>query len=136
MLIQRRDATKPTWPGQWDFSVGGSSQAGETSRQAIARETLEELGLEVDFEPLRPAFTFNFPGGFDDFYLIQQDVDLERLAIPNREVSEATWASKDEVLAMAASGEFIGYRQSVLAFVFDFLGQRDIFEDSPFNKRK
>ena len=39
LLIQRRQETKAAWPGRWDLSAGGCALAGETSRQAAARET-------------------------------------------------------------------------------------------------
>lgn len=131
MLIQRRAPDKPTWPGQWDFSVGGSVVAGETSAEGVARETREELGIELDPSQLRAAFTFNFPGGFDDFYLVEKPVDLESLAVPNDEVAAVKWARQEEVLALARSGEFIGYRESVLRFVFDFVNYPDIFAVTP-----
>ncbi|QGU04465.1 NUDIX hydrolase [Corynebacterium comes] len=126
LLIQRRTDTRPNWPGLWDFSVGGSVHAGESSREGAVREVREELGLNVDLA--RPSFTFNFQYGFDDFYLLRIDADLPRLAVPNEEVAEVRWAYLDEVLELVRSGRFINYRESVVRFVFDFLDQRNIFD--------
>lgn len=131
MLIQRRVDNKDTWPGRWDFSLGGSIIQGETSAQGVAREAREELGLELDPAKLRPAFTTNFPVGFDDFYLINADPDLTSLAVPNDEVAEVRWASLEEVLELWRDGSFISYRESVLRFIFDFVGYPDIFVAEP-----
>ena len=75
MLIQQRQEDKKLWPNLWDVSVGGSVIAGETSSEAASRETMEELGIELDLSEVRPAFTINFHGGFDDCYLVEKDVD-------------------------------------------------------------
>ena len=69
--------------------------------------------------------------GFDDFYIVEAEPDLEALGVPNDEVAEVRWASLDEVLAMLKSGEFISYRESVIRFIFDFVGYPDIFVREP-----
>ncbi len=46
LLLQRRSATKDTWPNRLDVSVAGHLTAGETEDQAL-REAEEELGLRV-----------------------------------------------------------------------------------------
>lgn len=126
LLIQRRSGTKKNWPGLWDFSVGGSVHAGETSREGAVREVREELGLEVALT--RPSFTFNFQYGFDDFYLLRTDAAPADLAVPNEEVEEVRWAGLDDVLELVRAGRFINYREPVVRFVFDFLDQRNIFD--------
>ncbi|MDO5511351.1 NUDIX domain-containing protein [Corynebacterium sp.] len=126
MLIQRRTEHKQGWPGMWDFSVGGSVHAGETSREGALREVREELGLEIELT--RPSFTFNFEYGFDDFYLLLIDAPVTLPAVPNDEVAEARWADLDDVLALLRAGKFINYRESAVRFVFDFVGSRNIFD--------
>ncbi|MFC6146596.1 NUDIX hydrolase [Corynebacterium nasicanis] len=126
MLIQRRTDTKPDWPGLWDFSVGGSVHAGETSRAGALREVREELGLDVELT--RPSFTFNFEYGFDDFYLLLLDAPLPPPAVPNDEVAEVRWADLDDIIALLRAGEFINYREQVVRFVFDFRGRSNIFD--------
>ena len=70
MLIQQRQPFKKGWSNLWDVSCGGSILKGETSQMGAHRELLEELGIDYDFSGIRPNFTYNFYGGFDDFYLI------------------------------------------------------------------
>ena len=60
----------------WDISVGGSAVAGDNSIRAAEREVFEELGLKLDLSGERPFLTMNFSEGFDDFYIVEQDIDL------------------------------------------------------------
>lgn len=109
MLIQKRQPFKKGWPNMWDITVGGSAVAGDTSAQAAERELFEELGIRIDFSGRLPNFTINFPDGFDDFYLVEQDVDLSALHLQESEVQDARWASKEEVLKMQEEGTMIPY---------------------------
>ena len=123
LLIQRRTPEKFIWPGLWDVSVGGGVDAGETSRQGAEREVREELGFPLDLSGRRPTVTVNFDGGFDDFYLVNQDLDLETLVLQAEEVAEVRWAGPEEVLAMVDDGRFIPYPKSFLQFLFDMRKQ-------------
>ena len=48
MWVQKRALTKPNNPGQWDTLMGGMVSAADSLPQALARETWEEAGLQVD----------------------------------------------------------------------------------------
>lgn len=109
MLIQQRQPYKEGWPNMWDLTVGGSALAGESSSQAVERELYEELGLKMDLSNSAPNFTINFPNGFDDYYLIWQDIDLSEIVLNEEEVKTVKWASKDEILRMYEEGTFIPY---------------------------
>lgn len=109
LLIQQRQPFKKGWPNMWDISVGGSALAGDTSRQAAQREVLEELGLRLDFSNERPFLSMSFSEGFDDFYIIEQDLDLSALHLQQEEVRKVRWADKEEVIQMQAQGIMIPY---------------------------
>ena len=119
LLIQRRTAGKRVWPEKWDVSVGGGVDAGETSRQGAEREFREELGYPLDPSGLRPAVTVNFPEGFDDFYILTQDLEETELTLQKEEVSAVRWVTLEELLTMLDSGEFIPYPRSFLMFLFE-----------------
>jgi isopentenyldiphosphate isomerase len=119
MLIQQRQPFKKGWPNLWDVTVGGSATAGDTSQTAAQRELYEEIGLKVDFQNRRPHLTINFEKGFDDFYLIEEDVQLHTLTLQHEEVQNARWAGKEEILTMIKSGEFIPYYESLIHLLFD-----------------
>mgnify|MGYP004471575261 FL=1 len=109
MLIQQRQPWKNGWPNMWDLTVGGSALAGETSTDAAERETLEEIGYKVDLSNERPFFTINFEYGFDDYYIIQRDIDIKDLKLQYEEVKSIKWATKDEILKLVNDGKFIDY---------------------------
>lgn len=96
----------------WDISVGGSALSGESSRDAAMRETHEELGIVLNLHGMRPKFTINFEQGFDDFYLIRLDADIDNLVLQEDEVQAVKWASVNDILQMIDEGTFIPYYKS------------------------
>ena len=119
MLIQRRSFNSKSWTGMWDISCGGSAIKGETSAQAIHREALEELGLDIDFSNILPFTTTYFDEGFDDLYVIEKDVDLKSLTLQAEEVCDAKWATKEEIKEMLIKGEFVLYFLSEIDYIFE-----------------
>lgn len=119
MLIQQRQPFKEGWPNMWDISVGGSAVQGDSSQTAAEREVLEELGIKLDLQGIRPHFTFNFDRGFDDIYLIEKNIDLSELNLQYEEVQNAKWATKEEILQMIEKEEFIPYYPSLINLFFD-----------------
>ncbi|OJU09482.1 MAG: NUDIX hydrolase [Clostridiales bacterium 43-6] len=109
MLIQQRQPFKHGWSNMWDVTVGGSVTAGETSHQGAQRELFEEIGYPADLSAERPFFTMNYENGFDDFYLIEREVDITTLTLQYEEVQNVKWATKEEILRMVAEGTFIDY---------------------------
>lgn len=118
MLIQQRQPFKKGWSDLWDITVGGSAVSGETSRTAAERELSEELGIHISFDDRRPALTVNFPGGFDDLYLVEHNADPAGLKLQYEEVQAAKWANRDEILAMIDNGSFIPYHKSLIELLF------------------
>lgn len=119
MLIQRRQPFKEGWPGRWDLTVGGSAVSGENSREAAERELFEELGILYSLEHLRPHLTINFDKGFDDYYLLEQDIQLSSLKLQKDEVQDAKWAELPEIIELIRKDEFIPYYESLIHFLFE-----------------
>jgi isopentenyldiphosphate isomerase len=118
MLIQQRQPFKQGWSNLWDFSVGGSAIAGDTSQTAAERELREELGIEVSFANIRPALTVHFDKGFDDIYLMEKELNLEELTLQPEEVQRVKWASREEIYQMIEIKRFIPYHQSLVDLLF------------------
>jgi len=113
LVVARRAAHKRVDPGLWDNLVGGMIAAGESVREALARETFEEAGLLLEDLPLqegaripvrRPiregtlselvhVFDVDLPAGTQP---VNQDGEVERFEV----------RSVGEVLAGIERGEF------------------------------
>ena len=119
MLIQQRQPFKDGWPDMWDVTVGGSVVAGESSQQAAARELFEEIGLAMDFTETRPHLSVSFTFGFDDFYLMETEIEVDKLALQYEEVQRVKWASKEDIFSLIDRGEFIPYHKNLLGLLFD-----------------
>ena len=118
LLIQERKATKPVWPGYFDISAGGSAIAGDTSAMAASRELYEELGLCRSFEESGALLTICFDNGFDDYYLLREDIDLATLRLQEEEVESARYATKEEVLALIDEGRFVPFQKKLIELLF------------------
>ena len=118
MLIQQRQPFKHGWSNMWDISVGGSAVAGDDSRSAAERETREELGLEIDLKDERPTMTIYWEHGFDDYYVLTRNVDLDTLTLQPEEVQTVRWADKEEILQMIDDRTFIPYEKSLIELLF------------------
>jgi isopentenyldiphosphate isomerase len=58
ILLQRRAATKKTFPMYWDVSVAGHVAAGEGIMEAAVREVEEEIGIGISEKDLFPIGVF------------------------------------------------------------------------------
>ena len=119
LLIQKRTDTKAGWPSMWDVSCGGAVVAGENSAEGAERELFEEIGIKHSFLGVRPHFSFAHKLGFADCYIIERDVDPEKLPLQASEVSAVKYATLDEILAMIDEGVFIPYYESLVRLMFD-----------------
>jgi ADP-ribose pyrophosphatase YjhB (NUDIX family) len=93
------------WPGKW-VVMGGHIEWGESMADAVGREALEEVGLEVQFVRVIEVVEFIFDPGFHDkkhFVALQSECRLIGSDIPtldNEEIQEARWFSIKEALIL------------------------------------
>ncbi|MCI5971712.1 MAG: NUDIX domain-containing protein [Anaerococcus sp.] len=118
LLIQKRQKTK-SMANLWDITCGGAASAGETSKEAISRELKEELGFSIDFTSIRPILTANFKHGFDDFYLVRKNINLDEVKLQEEEVAACKWASFDEVMDLMERERFVRYKKNFIRLLFD-----------------
>lgn len=137
MLIQKRSPKKQVWSGFWDLSVGGGVISGETIKDAAHRETLEELGIDIDFSSIQPFLTSHFKNGFDDFFVINKDIDISELKLDNDEVTEVKWASLEEILNLQKDINFVTFAPSFIELLFYYSKTGSIIDDTNrnFNKK-
>lgn len=102
VLLTRR-APEKSYPGTWENS-GGAAQAGETSRQAIARELFEETGIRAAEGEFVLLDTGKDRNTFYDFYCLRREVALEDIRLLPGETDGVQWASFEKVHEMIEAG--------------------------------
>jgi 8-oxo-dGTP pyrophosphatase MutT (NUDIX family) len=107
-LIQKRAPTVGLAPGLW-ASTGGSALAGEDSRDAFLREAREELGLDLSDARAQVAATITNRDWITDVWTARCEAAAPDLLLQKEEVSEARWASYDEIVKMTGEGSFWKY---------------------------
>lgn len=98
-ILMTRRAPEKSFPGTWENS-GGAAQAGETSRQAIARELYEETGIRVDPEEFELLDSRRDRDAFFDFYALQNDTPVEKIVLLPGETTDVKWVSFQEIHQM------------------------------------
>jgi 8-oxo-dGTP pyrophosphatase MutT (NUDIX family) len=127
-LLTRRAPGK-SFAGTWENS-GGAAKAGETSRQAIARELFEETGIqaaEEEFELLASDRDRSF---FFDHYCLKRPIRLKDIKLQPGETDDVMWASFGKIHWMIRSGRIC----KIIGHQFYRLGQQLYLRN--FNKNK
>ena len=124
LLLQQRQKDKEGYPNLWDVSAAGSALAGENSAAAASRELREELGLVHDFTKERPFWTTHFERGFDDWYFIRIEANINDLRLQPEEVQDARWADLAEIERMLDSGEMVPYYRDLVRLWFEMKDHR------------
>ena len=119
MLIQKRSLDKVDHPGKWDISSGGGVLPNESVYDAAGRELFEELGVKYDFSDERIFFTMHYEKGFDDYFLIHMNKNINEFTYLKDEVLDIRWASLSEILLMMKNDEFIRYKNGFIELIFE-----------------
>ena len=100
-LLLTRRAKEKSFPGTWENS-GGAAKAGETSRQAIARELFEETGIRANEEEFELLDTGRDGNTHYDYYCIKRTTPLSQIVLLPGETDGAQWVTFAEVRKMIA----------------------------------
>ena len=103
LLLTKRAPEKESFPNAWENS-GGSAWAGETSRQAIARELREETGIRAGEEEFLLLESARGGESFFDFYFLIHPVPRSEIVLQPGETSDARWVTLDELREMIRAG--------------------------------
>lgn len=106
VLLQKRSEKKKLWPNLWDITAGGHVLAGEFGFEAIIREIKEELGTNItknDILFLGASISSNVKGEiinnhFNEYYIVNKDIDISKLVLQPEEVSEVKWFEKNDII--------------------------------------
>ncbi|OUO93282.1 NUDIX domain-containing protein [Cloacibacillus sp. An23] len=103
-IISKRHPAKK-FPNLWECT-GGGALSGESGLEAAVREVREELGIILAPREGRLIYRTR-RDEYRDFYeawLFRAAVPISSLALQPEEVTEARWASLDEIKSMRKSG--------------------------------
>lgn len=101
VLLQRRSALKPLWPGYWSNSCCSHPRWMEPLEQAVDRRLMEELGVRTDVE-LRHSFIyharFGNVGSEREFcHVFLGRLDSGEVHPDAAEISAVRWATRREI---------------------------------------
>lgn len=103
LLLTLRAPEKLASPNAWENS-GGAALAGETSRQAIARELREETGILAGEDDFLLLDTDKTSDAFYDFYFLIHPTPLEEIVLQPGETSDARWVTIPQLEEMIHQG--------------------------------
>jgi isopentenyldiphosphate isomerase len=113
LFVHLRTPTKDVYPGYWDVTIGGVLTAGETFDQGALREGREELGVDIQPEPL-------FPFRYEDAASVVQAVVYRAVhdgpfQLQAEEIVRGAFLPLEDVLARAKVESFCPDGLAVLA---------------------
>ena len=109
LLIQKRSPQKKFEPNVWAMT-GGSIIKGETALETLKRETMEELGIELDVSKAIKIKRYRTGNVWLDEYIVRQDIDLNKVVLQEEEVTEVKFATFDEIENLFQNNLFISNR--------------------------
>ncbi len=117
ILIQRRSEEKKLMPGEW-AATGGAAISGEDSYTAANRELYEELGIASNKQTLRKLTRIKRRNSLLDIWMINTDVEINKLSLQEDEVAEVRWVTRDEFKKMIEGKNFHNYGKEYFDTVF------------------
>lgn len=77
--------------------TGGSIIKGESALETLQRETIEELGVELDVKNAIKIKHYRTGNVWLDEYIVRQDIDLDKIVLQKEEVCAVKYATYDEI---------------------------------------
>ena len=102
-LLLTRRAKGKSFAGTWENS-GGAAKAGETSRQAIARELFEETGIRAEPAEFELIGSDRVRHTHYDFYCLKRQTPIEEVVLLPGETDGVQWASYGKIHWMIRTG--------------------------------
>jgi NAD+ diphosphatase len=96
---------QPSWPEGRFSTLAGFVEPGETLGDAVRREVMEEVGIEVGDVTYAASQPWPFPSSLM-LGFVGKALKTE-IRVDQDEIAEARWFSRDEVTALTASGELL-----------------------------
>ena len=98
-------ARRGVWPVNRRSTIAGFVEIGEMLEDAVRRETLEEVGIEVDEVRYHSSQPWPFPCSLMVGFTAA--ASSTEIRVDGEEIVAAAWYSRDEIAEQTASGELI-----------------------------
>lgn len=116
VYIQKRASSRKLFPDKWE-NPGGGAISGQNSKETFVREFEEEMGISPDINNSKLILTIKREKDFADMWFVKQNFNISDLKLQEEEVSDAKWASFDEIDQMIKNDEFCPtIEQSLIPF--------------------
>lgn len=131
-LIQKRQPWKIIYPNSWDCAVAGAAISGDDSEASAIREVKEELGVDLNLDTASLILSNRHPSWFADTWLVTQNINIEDIVLQADEVADVKWVTRNELLEMIHSGDFINY--SYMNTLFEIIDSKITLRKSSLEK--
>lgn len=132
ILLQKRAATKRTWPNYYDISAAGHIDLGETPLTAAVREAKEEINLGVNPDDLKFAGSRHGSIAVSDSELIENEFcfiytlrldDETDFSLNDGEVDSLVWKDietiKSEMQNDSGDEKYVPHGDTYFSILFD-----------------
>lgn len=103
ILLQKRSMLKKSNPGKWGI-CGGKINLGETPIDAALRETLEEIGVNIEKDKIKVIREAANGKGYFIIFYIKKDIDIKECRLKNDEVEELRYFRVEELEGLDNEG--------------------------------
>lgn len=116
LLIQKRDKNKKDEPNKWDLSSAGHIDVNETPEDTAIREMNEELSIKIEKNDLILIDTYLnkvklndeiYINHFTYLYIVKKDIDISKITMQKKEVSDIKFVNKKKYCEMLNEGEMV-----------------------------
>lgn len=104
-LLMKRDASKPTYPGFYEASAGGSAIKGEDKLTCAKRELKEETGISAGKLEQITRVANDETRTIYFVFLCETDCDKNSVTLQPGETTEYMWVSPKEFREYARAGK-------------------------------
>ena len=119
-LLQKRSMDKDVQPGKWDTSVGGHVQAGERIEDALKREVMEEVGINILPNECKFLHKYIMKSDVEEEYVYSYSLVKDSgFAKQDSEIDELKFFDIEEIKGKLGSGFFTPNFENEFSRVID-----------------
>ena len=106
ILVLKRSEKEDKFPGLW-AQIGGGVVSGDTSKDTVFKECMEELNYVVKEENLYYVASYIRSKDIVDVWLVRQEVNINELILQDDEVNEVRFVACSEFEKMIKNNEVV-----------------------------